>query len=361
MIRSTALLDDLSPYGSVAFDIAPDHRLVALAQNESAMPPSPHVVRAVQAAISTEHLYPDPDWTDLRSAISEVHGILADGILCGAGSMELIRCLAQSFAGPGDEILSTAYGYAYFSVAARMVGATYVAAPEDKNFRVDVDALLAAVTARTRIVFIANPGNPTGTLLSASEVERLRDGLRPDILLVVDEAYGEMADPTGKGMLAMVSRGDTVVLRTFSKAYALAGARVGWGLFPSGVAAEVRKVLPPGNVSGIAQAAAAAAVRDQAYMHAVRKATIATRTRLLAALADMGLGTTESETNFVLIWFESEDAATAADAALRAKGVVLRSMAGYGIAHCLRATVGTDEDTEFATQILGNWACRSHA
>lgn len=313
---------------------------VSLAQNESAFPASPAAVAAGRAALAQMPLYPDPDWPELRAAIAEVHGLAAEHILCGAGSMELIGCLIRTYAGPGDRVLGTDYGYAYVASAAAQVQADYVKARE-VDLTVSVDELLAAVTPDTRIVFLCNPGNPTGTLIANAEIVRLRDALPADVLLVVDQAYAEFADAEQDPaeIFALVERGNSVVMRTFSKAYGLAGARVGWGLFPPAIAGEVRKLLNPNNVSIPSQAMATAAMQDQAHMRETVAKTAAIRERFAEGCEALGLVVAPSRTNFVLIRFASAEAAKRADAALREVGLLMRGMGGYGLADCLRATI----------------------
>lgn len=348
----------MASYALADLSVPEGKRPVPLAQNESAMPPSPRAVEAARAALEDVRLYPDPDWRELRAAIAGVHGIDPGAVLCGAGSMELILALALAYLGPGRRALTTAHGYLFFRTAARLAGAETDIAPEP-GLTVDVDALLAAVTADTRVVFVANPGNPTGTRIPRSEILRLRKALPDEALLVVDEAYGEFAELRGEAVLDLPARGDTVVLRTFSKVYGLAGMRVGWGLFPPEIAVHVRKVLNPNNISAAAQAAAAAAMCDQSHMARVRSATAARRDRFAGQVRELGLEVPASHTNFALIRFPSVVAAAAADAALRSEGVLMRGMASYGLADCLRATIGADDEMEMARGILA--ACAAEA
>ncbi|NOE20118.1 aminotransferase class I/II-fold pyridoxal phosphate-dependent enzyme [Ruegeria atlantica] len=326
---------------------------ISLAQNESAFPASPAAVAAGQAALADLALYPDPEWAEMRSAIAEVHRLDPARILCGAGSMELIGCLIRAFAGPGDQVLGTQYGYAFVASATAQAQAEYVAAPE-VNLTVSVDALLAAVTPATRIVFVCNPGNPTGTLIPNDEIVRLRSDLPGETLLVVDQAYAEFADATNDPaqIFAMVDRGDTVITRTFSKAYGLAGARAGWGCFPSEISGEVRKLLNPNNISIASQAAAAAAMRDQAHMRNVVARTAEIRDRFAQECRELGLSVPESHTNFVLIRFASTAQAQRADTALRAEGLMMRGMGGYGLSDCLRATICAPEVMDKARDVL---------
>ncbi|NOD97759.1 aminotransferase class I/II-fold pyridoxal phosphate-dependent enzyme [Ruegeria sp. HKCCD6228] len=326
---------------------------ISLAQNESAFPASPAAVAAGQAALADLALYPDPEWAEMRSAIAEVHRLDPARILCGAGSMELIGCLIRAFAGPGDQVLGTQYGYAFVASATAQAQAEYVAAPE-VDLTVSVDALLAAVTPATRIVFVCNPGNPTGTLIPNDEIVRLRSDLPGDTLLVVDQAYAEFADATNDPaqIFALVDRSDTVITRTCSKAYGLAGARAGWGCFPSEISGEVRKLLNPNNISIASQAAAAAAMRDQAHMRNVVARTAEIRDRFAQECRELGLSVPESHTNFVLIRFASTAQAQRADTALRAERLMMRGMGGYGLSDCLRATICAPEVMDKARDIL---------
>ena len=326
---------------------------ISLAQNESAFAPSPRALAAGAAALADGALYPDPDWRELRAAIAAVHGVAADAILCGAGSMELIGALIRAFSGPGDEVLGTEFGYLFVATASRQSGARYLRAPET-DYTVSVDAVLSSVTACTRIVFVCNPGNPTGTRIANAEILRLRAALPADVLLVVDQAYGEFDDQETRPIFDLVAGGDTVVLRSLSKAYGLAGARVGWGLFPAAIGQEVRKLLNPNNISAVSQAMAAAAMRDGAHMRHVVAETSRERDRLRASLLAAGFAPPRSYANFLLIPFGDPQACRAADRALRAEGYLLRGMGGYGLGHCLRVTVGPAEAMARVASLLGS-------
>lgn len=354
MISPNPHIAAMAPYALADLSVPAGKRLVSLAQNESPLAPSPRALAAGQAALAEARLYSDPDWSALRAAIAAVHGLDPAQILCGAGSLELIAGLLQCYAGPGDSVLGSQHTYAFFGVASRAAGADFVRAPEP-DMTVSVDALLAAVDGRTRVVCVVNPGNPTGTRIPRRELVRLREALDAGVLLVIDEAYGEYADAPGESTFNLAARGDTVVLRTFSKAYGLAGLRVGWGALPPAVAAELRKVLNPNNVSGVSQAAAAAAMADQDHRRRVCAETAQRRDRFAGRVRELGLHVAESHTNFVVIRFADADAAARADRALRAEGVLLRGLAGYGLPDCLRATVGSEADMELAAALLAVW------
>lgn len=355
MIRPTPHVVAMSPYSLAELNAPAGKRLISLSQNESLRRPSPQVDDAVANAVANAHLYPDPEWAGLRNELAALHRIPASAILCGNGSMELIACLTQTYCDEQGAVLAPAHAYPFFRTAAGLARARYDTAPE-VGMTASVDALLAAIQPDTRIVFIANPGNPTGTRIPRAELVRLREGLRGDILLVVDEAYGEFADHLGEPVFDLVGRGDTVILRTFSKAYGLAGMRVGWGLFPESIAGEVRKVMNPNNISAAGQAAAAAALSDQAYMRETCAITARLRDGFLHRLREAGFDVAESFTNFALIRFDDARAAQQADAALRAEGVVTRAQSGAGLSDCLRVTVGTAEELNFAASLLEHWA-----
>ncbi|MDJ1006278.1 MAG: histidinol-phosphate transaminase [Paracoccaceae bacterium] len=339
MIRA---VPNVAAMASYALADLGDTSAVSLAQNESAHPPSPAARAAGARAIETAALYPDPDWRDLRRAIAAVHPVAADDILCGAGSMELIGALIRAFAGPGDTVLGSQYGYLFVATAAEQAGAAYVTAPEPE-LRVCVDGLLSRVDATTRLVFLCNPGNPTGTRIANAEIVQLRDALPKDVLLVVDQAYGEFDEQDHAPIFALVGRGDTIVTRTFSKAYALAGLRVGWGAFPPAIGAEVRKLLNPNNISGASQAMATAAMADQTHMARIVGETAALRDTTAERLRAAGYDLPVSHANFLLIRFADAATAARADAALRAAGLILRGMGGYGLTDALRATIGPPE------------------
>jgi len=279
MIRPVPAVSTMHPYALADLDSG----LLSLAQNESHLPPSPAALAAGQDALAGQRLYPDPDWHRLRHIIAQTHALDPDRIICGAGSMELIGSLIRAFSGPGDEVLAPQYGYLYVATACRQAGSNYRTAPET-DYTVSVDALLQAITPATRILFLCNPGNPTGTRIENAGILRLRNALPDRVLLVVDQAYAEF-DPQDPGpVFSLTGHGDTVVTRTFSKAYALAGARVGWGIFPAAIAVETRKLLNPNNVSGVSQAMAEAAIRDQEHMVTSVASVAAIRDRFAASL-----------------------------------------------------------------------------
>lgn len=333
----------------------PGKRIVGLAQNESPFPPSAAAIEAGRAALTDPAGYPDPGWRALRQAIAETHAVPADLILCSAGSMDVIAATIQAFSEPGTTVLSTAHGYGYFRTAALSVGADYVAVDEPE-MTVSVDLLLERTDAATRVVAIANPGNPTGTRIPRAEIVRLRAGLPKDALLLIDEAYAEFTDPLGEPLFDLVlQRDDTVITRSFSKAYALAGQRIGWGLYPPGIRDEAVKLVTPGGVTRVSQAMAEAAVRDRAHLAWLIGETMAIRERFTAGLRRIGFDPVPSHTNFVLVPFADAEAAEGARRALWSEGIIVRPMGAYALPHCLRITIGRAEDMERVVELLDCW------
>lgn len=354
MIRPVETVAALATFPLADMSAPPGKRVIGLAQNESAFPPSPRAIKAARAALERPTTYPDPGWHSLRHAIGGAYGLNPDLILCSAGSMDLIGALILAYVGPGDRLLSTAHGYGYFRTSALRAGAEYDAVPEP-DLTVSVDLLLDAVRAGTRLVAVANPGNPTGTRIPRSAMVHLRDHLPDDVILLVDEAYAEFTDDLDEPVFDLVGRGNTVVTRSFSKAYALAGQRIGWGLFPPALAEQAVKLLTPGGVTQASLAAAEAAVQDRDYLAWLIRATTAIRETFSGGLTRIGLSPIPSHTNFVLVPFESEETAASAREALLTEAVIVRPMGAYGLPHCLRITVGPAEDMDLTLQILTDW------
>lgn len=338
MTRPLPHIADMAAYAVADLSVPVGKTLVSLSQNESLRAPSPLAIKAASDAMANAHLYPEMDWSNLRTALADFHGIAHDSIVCGNGSLDLIASLARCYCDAQNACLAPAYAYPFFKTAAAMAGARMDLAPED-GITVSVDALLGAVRPDTRIVFVANPGNPTGTRISRAELLRLRAGLGDDILLVIDEAYGEFADDLGERCFDMVDHGNTVVLRTFSKAYGLAGMRIGWGCFPRDVAQGLRKTLNPNNLSIAGEAAAVAALKDHAYMRETCAQTAALKTKFSERLRDVGYDVSESCTNFILLRFAATTEATRVHTSLMQEGIFLRPQTGVGLPHCLRLTI----------------------
>lgn len=328
-----------------------------LSSNENPFGPSPHAVAAMQAVVAQGHRYPDPASTVLREALAAKHGIAADRIICGTGSDELLHLLAGAFASVGDEVLFARHSFIVYELAARRVGATPVVAP-DNDYACDVDAMLAAVTPRTRLVYLANPNNPTGTQISAAEVRRLHAGLPADCIFAIDGAYAEFADSDYVDGITLASEFDNVVaLRTFSKLHGLAAQRVGWAYGALDVINALHRIRGPFNVTTTGQAGAIAALADTEWADMVLQHTNKWRTWMagkINALGNAGLRAIPSAANFVLVEFAEGGAVTAAAAneALLGDGIIARYLAVQDMPNCLRISVGTEAETRAAMASL---------
>ena len=338
---------DIAPYVGGDSDLAGVTAPIRLASNESALGPSPRAVAAYHHVADQLHRYPDGGAEALRAAIGDHFGLEPARIVCGNGSDELLALLARAYAGPGDEVLYTAHGFLMYPVVARAVGATPVAAPES-GLRADVDALLARVGPRTRILFLANPNNPTGSYLDGAELRRLHRGLPEEVLLVIDAAYCEFVTRGDyEAGAELVDEGANVVMtRTFSKIFALSALRLGWAYCPRGVADVLNRVRPPFNINAPAQAAGRAAIEDVAFAAAARDHNERWRGWLAERLAGLGLEVSPSVTNFLLVGFGAGAGgdAAAADRFLRGRGIILRRLDNYGLPQCLRVTIGREDE-----------------
>ena len=330
--------------------------LIKLSANENPLGTSESARAALLAATADLATYPDPGATKLREAIAGKFGLDPARIIYGTGSDELLHIAASAYAGPGDEVLYVRYGFSVYDIAARRVGATPVIAP-DRDYATDVDALLAAVTERTRVVFLANPNNPTGTMTSAAEIARLHAGLRPDILLVLDQAYSEYLEPDeDDGGLELARNAPNVfITRTFSKIHGLAAERIGWGYAPKAVIDVLHRVRAPFNVTTAGQAAAVAAIEDDAWVQTSRAHNRKWREWLaseVGALSNHGLRAVPSKANFLLIEFNGRLKAEAALNGLMAEGYATRWLPGQGLPDALRITIGTEGQTQDVARIL---------
>ena len=315
--------------------------VLKLSSNENPHGPSPRAVDAFRQAAGELHRYPSTDHRSLREAIGEVHGLDPDRIVCGVGSDEVLQMVAQAYAGPGDEVIVTEHGFSMYPILAKMVGATPVTVRERERV-VDVDAILGAVTERTRIVFVANPANPTGTMLGGNELQRLAAGLPPHAILVHDGAYAEFEEGYDGGASLVDARSNVVMTRTFSKIHGLGGLRIGWGYAQREVVDVLNRIRQPFNLSNAQLAAAEAAIRDTGFATWCRAENTRLRDWLRGELARSGIASDPSHTNFVLARFRDGGEAGACDAHLRADGILVRRVAGYGLPDCLRITVGDE-------------------
>jgi histidinol-phosphate aminotransferase len=329
------------------------NRVVKLSSNEGAFGPPPGAIAAMQAAAANMHRYPDSGMVLLREAIGRAFGLNPAHIVCGNGSDEILTLLIQSYGGPGTELIMSAHGFSIYEIAGKLAGCTIKKAAE-RNLTTDVEAIAALVSPATRMVFIANPNNPTGTLLPAREMARLRDSLPPDVLLVIDAAYAEyVGRPDYDAGVALVnSGGNTVMTRTFSKIFGLGGARLGWAYAPAPIVDVLNRMRGPFNVNTLAAEAGMAALADPAWLAAGRAHNTAARNRLAARLAEAGLTIHPAEANFLLVDFLTQERAVAADEFLRTRGIIVRNVKSYGLPSCLRITIGTDEECALVAEVL---------
>lgn len=317
--------------------------VIKLASNENALGPSPKAVAAIREALGGVHRYPDANGTALRQKLAARLGVAIEQVVLGNGSDELFTLALRAYVEPGDEIVVAEPTFLIYRMAGQAAGAVVRSVPL-KQFRYDLPAMRRAITPKTRLVFIANPDNPTGTYVTAREVTAFLDGLTDDVLVVFDEAYVELAEvPEFPQTIPLARAGRAVlVTRTFSKAYGLSGLRVGYGIAPAPIAAALQKVREPFNVNALAQVAAAAALDDDAHLEATRAYVRAGRQALAQALEALGLRAVPSAANFVLIEVGAEARAVAQR--LLAGGIIVREMSAWRLEGFLRITIGTPDE-----------------
>ena len=337
----------ISPYIGGESELPGINRTIKLSSNEGAFGVPPGAQAAIRRAAEDVFRYPDGGADALRAAIGRRWGLDPARIVCGAGSDDLIYQLCLAYGGPGRDIVMSAHGFSIYFIAGTYAGSHVIKVPE-RNLTADVDAMLAAVSPATRLMFLANPNNPTGSMLPHDEVARLRANLPPEVLLVLDSAYAEYVtrpdyDP---GIRLVDTTDNTVMTRTFSKVFGLGGMRIGWCYAPPDVVDVLNRVRGPFNVSVAAQAAAIASLAEPGWVEKGRTHNAEWRPKLAAGLSAAGIKVWPSEGNFVLADFGTPEKAEAADAALRRRGIIVRGVRGYGLPHCLRITVGLPEEVQ---------------
>ncbi|HWE74314.1 MAG TPA: histidinol-phosphate transaminase [Stellaceae bacterium] len=345
---------DIGPYVGGEAKAPGFERPIRLASNESALGPSAKVIAAYHAHADDIFRYPDGHSTALRAAIGKLHGIDPARIVCGGGSDDVIDLLTAAYAGPGDEMLYGRHGFSLYPIAARTAGAKPIEVPE-KNLTFDVDATLARVTPKTRLVFVANPNNPTGTFITRDEMKRLHTGLPKSVLLVIDAAYAEFVtrDDYEPGLELATNEPNVVMTRTFSKIYALGGMRIGWAYGSAEIAGVLNRIRSPFNVSSAAQVCGVAAVEDIAAVERAREHNSIWHPWLTRELEALGLALTPSVANFVLARFPK--GAPQADAAwdyLRERGILVRKVAVYHLPEYLRITIGKEHEMRAVVDAL---------
>jgi histidinol-phosphate aminotransferase len=336
-------------------------KVFKLSSNESPLGPSPKVIEAYHAAAANLQDYPDGTAQALREAIGKTYGLDPARIVCGAGSDELLNLLAHTYIGPGDEAIHTMHGFLVYRIATLAAGGKPVVVPE-RNFTTDIDAILAAVTDRTKLVFLANPNNPTGTYIPFDEVKRLQRSLPPHVLLVLDAAYAEFVrrNDYEAGIELVATSENVVMCRTFSKIYGLAALRLGWLYGPAHVVDALNRIRGPFNVSAPAIAAGVAAMADAAHVEKARVHNEQWLAWLTEEIGKLGLTVTPSVGNFLLIHFPDTPGRTAkeADAFLSARGLILRALGAYKLPNALRLSVGSEEANRLVVKALAEFMGR---
>lgn len=353
---------DISPYVPGESTLPGGVTPIKLSSNETPLGPSPRAIAAFRACADGLERYPDGAATALRHAIAGAYGLNPDRIVCGAGSDEVLNLIAHAYLGPGDEAIYTEHGFLVYRIAILANGATPVVAPE-RAYTTDVDAILARVTERTKVVFLANPNNPTGTYIPIEEVRRLRHGLPASVLLVLDAAYCEYVrrNDYEAGLELVATTANTVMTRTFSKIHGLAALRLGWAYCPAAIADVLNRVRGPFNISAPAIAAGVAAIEDRAH----QEAAVAHNDHWLAWLTTeiraIGLEVTPSVGNFILVHFprDAGRGAAAADEFLKSRAIIVRRVAGYGLPDALRITIGTGLENQQTVDALKAFVARA--
>ena len=349
---------EIAPYVPGKSTAAGAAKVFKLSSNETPLGASLNAIAAYRAAGNHLHDYPDGSASALREAIGMAFGLDPDRIVCGAGSDDLLNLLARAYLKDGDEAIYTTHGFLVYPIVTLGTGAKPVAAPET-NFTADVDAILKCVTPRTKLVFLANPNNPTGTYVPFDEVKRLQKALPKNVLLVLDAAYSEYVrrNDYESGIELVATTDNVVVTRTFSKIYGLAALRLGWMYGPAPVVDAVNRIRGPFNVNGPAIAAGIAAIRDTAHVERSRAHNARWLVWLTEEIGKLGLEVTPSAANFVLIHFPDTKGRTAkdADAFLTKRGLVLRQVSAYKLPNALRMSVGTEEANRLVMKALADF------
>jgi histidinol-phosphate aminotransferase len=350
----------IAPYvpGKDSIDGKPT--IAKLSSNEGALGPSPKAMAAYAKAAAELHRYPDGASERLRHAIGRHYGLDAERIICGAGSDELLNLLVRAYCGPGDELLYSQFGFLMYPINALGVGAMPVAAAET-DYRADVDAMLAKISDRTRVVCLANPNNPTGSYVTKDDVRRLHAGLPKNVLLVIDAAYAEYVSRNDyESGVELVDQADNVVMtRTFSKIYGMGGLRLGWMYGPAGVVDVISRLRQPFNVNLAAQLAGIAALEDIAHTDASRTNNDIWLPWLSAELGRLGLKPLPSVGNFLTVGFGSKERAAAANDWLMNDGLIPRMIAGYGMPEHLRITIGTEAEVKAVRESLSRFVAQN--
>jgi histidinol-phosphate aminotransferase len=352
---ANAQLQDLVAYepGKPIEDVARElglqpHEIIKMASNENPLGPSPRAVEAMQGALAESHIYPDGGGWKLRSAIAEKFGLERGNVILGCGSNEVIEFIGHAFLKPGDEIITAKHAFLVYKLMAKVFGAETVEV-EDPGYVHDLEAMAAAITPRTKEIFIANPNNPTGTLVSQEAIDRFMEKVPPHVIVVFDEAYYEFLDNPPDTLKYVREGRNVVVLRTFSKIQGLAGLRIGYGLGPPELIEVLQRTRQPFNTNALAQAAALAGLLDEEHQALTKRITDEGRVYLQGQFAEMGLEYVPSFANFVLVKVGDGNAVFQA---MMKRGIILRAMAAYKLPEWVRISIGTEEQNRRCIEVL---------
>ena len=326
-------------------------KVIKLSANENPYGPSPKAISAFMASKNSLALYPDSSHYELKSAIAEVNKINIEKIVCGAGSDELIHLLCQCYAGSGDEVIHTEHGFAMYKISALAVGATPIQVVENER-KTDVDAILDACSTKTKLIFVANPNNPTGTMIRANQIQKLVENAPLQAIVVLDGAYAEYVSGFDAGLKFVERRNNVFMLRTFSKIYGLGSLRVGWGYGPSHIIKNLLRVKGPFNLSTAAQKAATAAIADVDYVQYCKIENEYWREWVVSEVRKMGLLTDDSFCNFILIRFKNVKTSLIANKYLNEAGIIVRNVDNYGLPNCLRISIGAAKECKKVVSVL---------
>lgn len=353
MLKVKKTILDIQPYTPGKSKVAGIEKVIKLSSNENPLGCSPKAITAYKNFESFNR-YPDATSAELRAAIGKSYGLDAEKIICGAGSDEVLEQIAYAYAGVGDEVIYTKHGFLVYPIAAQSAGAEPVVA-EEKNYKTDVDAILGKVTAKTKIVFVANPNNPTGTYIPVAEMQRLRDNLRDDILLVIDAAYAECvtAPDYTDGREIVDATDNTIMTHTFSKIYGLPALRIGWGYASARIIDILNRIRPPFNINTPAQAAGIAALEDTEFTKRSIEHNTKWRDMLTQRINGMGWEVIPSQANFILVKFGVQSADIFKY--LSSKGIIVREVNNYNLPEFLRISFGTDEENEYLLKMLAEY------
>lgn len=358
MLKPKPSIDTIQPYQGgkpieeVRRELGITTDIIKLASNENPFGPSSLAMQAISESATQVHLYPDGNAYYLKADLAEYLGISAEHLILGNGSNDVLQFVAEAYLAPGDEVIYAAGAFVVYSLVTKLCSATAVVVPMVAHTH-DLSAMAAAITEKTKVIFVANPNNPTGTMVTADETAAFMEQVPDDVLVVFDEAYYEYVDRSDypQTLPYVLAGRNFIITRTFSKIYGLAGLRIGYGIAPPPLIETLNRVRQPFNCSLVGQAAARAALKDTAHVTKSREQNAVGKAFLYEVFDDIGLRYVESEGNFIMLYLE-QSGADVADALLK-EGVIVRPIEGYGYPNAVRVTIGTQQENEKFIKALG--------